>query len=347
MTREGTFGTMTPVEALEQIAQLLIRAREPRYKAQAFQRAAKAIAPFGDDELRRLAGAGRLQQIPGVGDATAAVVADVLAGRTPAYLDKLLGRVEERRTDAGEQLRQALRGDLHLHSDWSDGGAPILAMATKARDLGHDYIALTDHSPRLTIANGLSPERLRQQIDVVAEVNRELAPFRVLTGIEVDINEDGTLDQEEELLAQIDVVVASVHSKLRMERAPMTKRMVRAIENPYCDVLGHCTGRLLVGRGRPESEFDENEVFAACREHDKAVEVNCRPERLDPPRRMLERIAELEVKVAIDTDAHATDQLEWHPFGTDRVAEYSIPVERVVNAWPVEQLLAWCASHHP
>lgn len=336
---------MTPVEALEQIAGLLLRAREPRYKAQAFQRAATAIAHFGDDELRRLAELGRLQQIPGVGDATAAVITDVLAGRTPAYLDKLLGRVEERRTDAGERLRQALRGDLHLHSDWSDGGAPILAMATKARDLGHDYIALTDHSPRLTIANGLSPERLREQIAVVAEVNRELAPFRVLTGIEVDINEDGSLDQEDELLAEIDVVVASVHSKLRMDRTAMTKRMVRAMENPHADILGHCTGRLVVGKGRPESEFDEHAVFEVCRAFDKAVEVNCRPERLDPPRRLLQTIADLDVKVAIDTDAHATDQLEWHPFGTDRVAEFAIPVERVVNAWPVDDLLAWCASH--
>lgn len=338
---------MTPAEALEQIAQLLIRAREPRYKSQAFSRAAKAIEPFGDDELRRLAELGKLQQISGVGDATAAVITDVLAGRTPAYLDKLIGRVDEHRSDAGEQLRQALRGDLHLHSDWSDGGSTILAMATKARDLGHDYIALTDHSPRLTIANGLSPERLRNQITVVAEINRALAPFRLLTGIEVDINEDGSLDQDPELLAQIDVVVASVHSKLRMEGAAMTKRMVRAMENPHADILGHCTGRLVVGKGRPESEFDTSAVFEACRAFDKAVEVNCRPERLDPPRRMLETIAELEVKIAIDTDAHATDQLEWHPFGTDRVAEFAIPVERVVNSWPVDDLLTWCASHAP
>ena len=219
--------------------------------------------------------------------------------------------------------------------------------ATMIRDLGHDYIALTDHSPRLTIANGLSPERLRNQITVVEEINRALAPFRVLTGIEVDINEDGSLDQDPDLLAEIDVVVASVHSKLRMEGTQMTKRMVRAMENPHADILGHCTGRLVVGKGRPESEFDTGAVFEACRAFDKAVEVNCRPERLDPPRRMLETIAELEVKIAIDTDAHATDQLEWHPFGTDRVAEFAIPVGRVVNAWPVDDLLTWCGSHAP
>jgi putative hydrolase len=176
-------------------------------------------------------------------------------------------------------------------------------------------------------------------------VNRELAPFRVLTGIEVDINENGTLDQEEDLLAEVDVVVASVHSKLRMPGPEMTQRMLRALVNPHTDVLGHCTGRLIVGRGRPESEFDHELVFAACHKLDKAVEVNCRPERLDPPRRMLATIAELGVKIAIDTDAHAVDQLEWHPYGTDRVAEAGIPAERVVNTWPADQLLEWCASH--
>ncbi len=145
-------------------------------------------------------------------------------------------------------MRAALRGDCHTHSDWSDGGSPPGEMAEAARALGHEWIALTDHSPRLTVANGLSPERLEAQLDLVARLNSDLAPFRILTGIEVDILDDGSLDQREDLLARLDVVVASVHSKLRMPAGPMTARMVAAVRNPHVDVLGHCTGRLLGGR---------------------------------------------------------------------------------------------------
>ena len=133
-------------------------------------------------------------------------------------------------------LRAALRGDCHAHSTWSDGGSPIGEMAEAARDLGHDYLVLTDHSPRLTVANGLSPERLAAQLDEVARLNEALAPFRILTGIEVDILEDGRLDQTDELLGRLDVVVASVHSKLRMPGPEMTRRMVAAAANPHTEI---------------------------------------------------------------------------------------------------------------
>ena len=242
-------------------------------------------------------------------------------------------------------LRATLRGDCHVHTDWSDGGATLAEMVRAAAEQGHDYVAITDHSPRLTIAHGLSPERLREQLDVVGELNRELEPFRILSGIEVDINIDGSLDQEPELLAEIDVVVASVHSKLRMEKDEMTQRMVTAMAHPDSDILGHCTGRLVTGRGRPESEFDVDAVLDTCLRFDKALEINCRPERLDPPRRILRQAVELGVKVSIDTDSHAAEQLEWQPFGTDRAAECRVPLETIVNSWPVEELLAWTASH--
>ena len=206
-------------------------------------------------------------------------------------------------------------------------------------------MALTDHSPRLTVARGLSPERLRQQLDVVAEVNERLAPFRLLTGIEVDINEDGSLDQEDELLARLDVVVASVHSKLRMESDLMTARMIAAVRNPHTDILGHCTGRLVAGRGRPESTFDAPAVFAACAETDTAVEINSRPERLDPPRRLLKLVVAAGCKVAIDTDGHAPGQLEWQMNGCRRAAECAVPVESIVNTWSADKLLSWTASH--
>ncbi len=211
-----------------------------------------------------------------------------------------------------------------MHSDWSDGGSPVERMARTAAELGHEYLAMTDHSPRLTIAHGLSPERLREQLDLVDALNEELAPLRILRGIEVDILEDGTLDQDDELLAELDVVVASVHSKLKMSADGMTARMIGAIANPHMDILGHCTGRLIVGKGRAESQFDAELVFAACRQLDKAVEVNCRPERLDPPRRLLAMVDEMGCKISIDTDAHAPGQLAWQAYGCARVAETGI-----------------------
>jgi putative hydrolase len=214
-------------------------------------------------------------------------------------------------------------------------------MAIAARDLGHEWVALTDHSPRLTVAKGLSPERLRDQIEVVREVNRELAPFRMLTGIEVDILEDGSLDQEEDLLAELDIVVASVHSKLRQDSESMTARLLAAVRNPLVNVLGHCTGRLVVGRGRPESTFDAEAVFGACAEHDVAVEINSRPERLDPPKRLLRQALELGSKFVIDTDAHAPGQLEWQPYGCNRAAACEVPLERIMNTLPADRLVQW------
>jgi len=322
-----------------------MRGRAPTYRQQAFRKAAREVSRIPDAELRSLAETGRLTDISGVGEKTAAVIVEALNGETPQYLTKLLNDLPEPGTDEGEALRSTLKGDLHSHSDWSDGGDTIEAMATKARDLGHDYFALTDHSPRLKIANGLTADRLREQLEIVHALNEKLAPFRILTGVEVDILEDGALDQHEELLARVDVVVASIHSKLRMEADPMTRRMVAAVASPHVDVLGHCTGRLLTGRGRPESTFDDDVVIEACRQFDTALEVNCRPERLDPPKRILTKAAAAGLRFAISTDAHATEQLEWQAYGTDRAAACGVLPDRVVNAMPAGDLLDWCGSH--
>jgi putative hydrolase len=273
------------------------------------------------------------------------VIVEALAGERPAYLASLEELAPDPVDGPGAEIRALLKGDCHTHSDWSDGGSPIDVMAAAARDLGHDYIVLTDHSPRLTIANGLSPERLREQLKVVDALNGNLAPFRILTGIEVDILEDGKLDQEPGLLARLDVVVASVHSKLRMDGEEMTRRMIGALANPHMDILGHCTGRIVVGRGRPESSFDAELVFAAAQKFDKAVEINCRPERLDPPKRLLRLAVEMGCKVSIDTDAHAPGQLEWQPYGCDRAAECEVPADSIVNAMDADGLASWTASH--
>ncbi len=321
-----------PVTALREIAFQLERAGAPTYRVRAFRRAAQVVGDLPAGELERRVGDGTLRALNGIGEATAGVITQAAAGQQPDYLARLLQ--EQGGPLAASGMRAALRGDCHTHSDWSDGGSPPREMAEAAQALGHEWIALTDHSPRLTVANGLSPERLEAQLALVSRLNSELAPFRILTGIEVDILDDGSLDQREDLLARLDVVVASVHSKLRMPASPMTERMVTAVRNPHVDVLGHCTGRLLTGRGgrgRPESEFDPEAVFRACREHGVAVEINCRPERRDPPGRLLRLAAEVGCLFSIDTDAHAPGQLDWLENGCVRAEPYGITPDRVVN----------------
>ncbi len=332
-----------PVDALRQIAFQLERGGAPTYRVQAFRRAAAVLDGLPAGELDRRIQAGTLAALKGIGATTAQVITEAAGGAQPAYLARLLA---EQPASARTGLRAALRGDCHTHSDWSDGGSPPREMAEAARALGYEWIALTDHSPRLTVANGLSAERLRAQLTLIDQLNAELAPFRILTGIEVDILDDGSLDQSEDLLGRLDVVVASVHSKLRMPAGPMTRRMVTAVRNPHVDVLGHCTGRLLGdrsqgGRGRrPESVFDAGEVFGACREAGVAVEINCRPERRDPPGRLLHLAAEAGCLFAIDTDAHAPGQLDWLGHGTARAEEAGITPDRVINTQGAEELIA-------
>jgi len=330
------------VADLRRIAFLLERARESTYRVRAFRGAVAALAGRGPDEIARLSATGELRRLRGVGDVTAQCVAESLRGEEPQYLQRLEEAEAAPPDPASTAMRSVLRGDCHSHTDASDGGSPLREMVATARELGHDYLVITDHSPRLTVANGLSPERLRAQLEQVAELNAELgAGFRVLTGIEVDINENGSLDQDPDLLAQLDLVVASVHSKLRMARSEMTDRMLTAITNPLVDVLGHCTGRMVMGnRKRPESEFDAPAVFSACAEHGVAVEINSRPERLDPPERLLRLAVETGCVFTIDTDAHAPGQLDWLDNGCARAARCGVPVERVLNSWTAEDLLA-------
>jgi putative hydrolase len=328
-----------PVQALRQIAFELERGGAPTYRVRAFRRAAQVAEGLPAGELERRVRDGTLQSLPGIGETTAHVIAEAVRGEQPGYLSKVLA---DQPASERSGLRLALRGDCHTHSDWSDGGSPPAEMAQAARDLGHEWVALTDHSPRLTVANGLSAERLRAQLRLVEALNEQLAPFRILTGIEVDILEDGALDQREDLLRELDVVVASVHSKLRMPAGPMTARMLAAIRNPNVDVLGHCTGRLLGGaRGsRPESVFDADAVFGACREAGVAVEINCRPERMDPPDRLLKLAAEVGCVFAIDTDAHAPGQLDWQGNGTVRAEKFGISADRVINARGADEVTA-------
>jgi putative hydrolase len=333
---------MDPVTALRRIAYLLEADRAPTYRVKAFRSAAATIAALDPAEVQQRSRNRSLTRLKGIGDTTAAVIEQALAGITPDYLARLQEEAPEKPV-AGAELLRALRGDLHAHTDWSDGGSPIQEMADAASDLDHEYLAITDHSPRLTVARGLSADRLTEQLSVIEKVNAAGTGTRLLTGIECDILADGGLDQSPELLSRLDVVVASVHSDLRSDAATMTRRMLAAVANPHTDVLGHCTGRLLVGaRGnRPPSRFDADAVFGACAQHGVAVEINSRPERLDPPKALLTQAVAAGCLFSIDTDAHAPGQLEWQYHGTARAAECGVPTDRIVNSWPLDRLLEW------
>jgi putative hydrolase len=335
-----------PVVDLKRIGFLLEAAQEPGYRVRAFRGAAATLASIGSDELAARAANGTLRELPGVGEVTERTILESLRGEEPVYLRRLEAVGATPLDEGAGALRAALRGDCHAHTEASDGGASIREMAEAAIEVGHAYLVITDHSPRLTVANGLSPERLRAQLDEIAALNTELSPFRLLTGIEVDINEDGSLDQEPDLLARLDVVVGSVHSALRSEERAMTVRMVTALANPHLDILGHCTGRMKTRkRNRPPSTFDPELVFAAAARFDKAIEINSRPERLDPPKRLLRLAVEAGCRFAIDSDGHAPGQLFWLGNGCERGFLCGVTAPMIVNAMSADELLAWTASH--
>jgi putative hydrolase len=336
-------GAMDAAEALDEIATLLESELASSYKSKAFRRAADLVRGWPPAELAARIADGRLRRAAGIGESTYGVIVDASAGRVPEYLAKL--REQAGAAGAKRQgLAADLKGDLHSHSEWSDGTTSIQAMARGAAAVGLEWVVLSDHSPSLRVANGLSAERLAEQLEIVEALNTDGdLGIRILPGIEVDILENGTLDQTPEMLERLDVVVASVHSKLRAPERDMTNRMLRAIADPHTNVLGHCTGRLVKGsRGtRPQSSFDAVTVFAACAEHDVAVEINSRPEREDPPDELIAQARDAGCLFSIDSDAHAPGHFAFLELGAARAERAGIPADRVVTTWDVDRLREW------
>ncbi len=336
---------MEPVDALRRIAFLLERSRASTYRVKAYREAANTLLEIPEERVRELVTTGSLKSINGIGSSTAEVIEQSVRGGVPEKLADLERTAGGPLATGGEEVRAALKGDLHSHSDWSDGGSPIQEMVATAMEIGHEYLALTDHSPRLTVANGLSAERLKKQIGIVDTINDALGGqgFTLLKAIEVDILDDGSLDQTQEMLDVLDIRVASVHSKLTMDSPSMTRRMVAAASLAHTNVLGHCTGRLVEGsRGkRAQSTFDARAVFEACRDNNTALEINARPERCDPPDDLLILAIDVGCLFAIDTDAHAPGQLDFQAYGCERAQRLGVPLERIVNTWDVADLMAW------
>ncbi|AWB87709.1 PHP domain-containing protein [Mycetocola zhujimingii] len=342
----ATTPALTPAEALDEIAFLLERDLASPYKTKAFRTALATIEPLGDDKVAAGVADGSLKRRKGIGSTTWTVIEQAVSGQVPDYLVDLRERIGGPVTEDGTELRAKLKGDLHSHTLWSDGTTDLASMARTAQRLGHDYLVASDHSPSLRVANGLSTERLEQQLTELDALNEGFDDFRMLSGIEVDILEDGAIDQSDAVLDGLDVVVASVHSKLRMPSGEMTKRMLAAIRHPHINVLGHCTGRLVQGgRGtRPQSTFDAAAVFAACAENDVAVEINSRPERQDPPDDLIQIALDAGCLFSIDSDAHAPGQLGLLDLGAARADALGVPVERIVTTWPLDRLLEWSGA---
>jgi DNA polymerase (family 10) len=236
--------------------------------------------------------------------------------------------------------RSDLRAELHSHSTWSDGSESIRNMVSAAQKRGHTILAVTDHSQSLGIANGLTPERLRQQRAEIDALQAERgSDFLILQGAEVEIKADGSLDYPDEVLASLDIVVASLHVSLRQPREEVTARLIRAIRNPHVDIIGHPSGRLLPNR--EGADLDWEAVFAAARETNTVLEINAHPERLDLDDVHARRAIELGIRLSIDTDAHQPGDMDYAPYGISVARRAWVTAEQVINTWPAAKLRAW------
>jgi histidinol phosphatase-like PHP family hydrolase len=314
-----------------------LRLKEDPYRARAFSTAAYGVLRQRPD-LGRLHAGGRLESLAGVGKGIAKVLGDIVENGGSAYLDRL-------REETGEPHRgpptstldfRAYQGDVHSHSTWSDGKATVLEMACAARERGYRYLAVTDHSPRIPMVHGLGPERLAAQREEIARAQAEVADVQILRGIEVDINEDGSLDLPDDALAELDVVIASPHAGLRMDASAQTERMLRAIEHPHVDIVGHPTGRR--PGARKGATYDVERVFRRAAECGVALELDADPGRVDLSPEHARLAADLGCRFTFDSDAHAPVELLSVELGLWCPQLADLPPDRILNWLPAADL---------
>jgi DNA polymerase (family 10) len=233
-----------------------------------------------------------------------------------------------------------IKGDLHVHSNWSDGTSSIEEIDRAAQKRGYQYVAICDHSKSLKIAHGLDESRLMKQIEEIDRVNEKLKGFQILKGTEVDILNDGRLDLSEKVLEKLDLVVAAVHSGFKQEKEKMTKRIVRALENPLVHILAHPSGRLLGARDPYEVEIDE--VMEAAKRYGKALEINATFERLDLDDIHCRKAKEMGIRMAIGTDAHHLDQMWMISLGVAVARRGWLETRDVLNTLSLKEILKWC-----
>jgi putative hydrolase len=330
---------LSPDEAAAYLAEIAyhLRGKEDQHRARAFSKVAASLLHDRPD-LDALNRAGKLESLPGVGAGIAKVLRELVNENRSAYLDRLREESGEPAAVAAQLtplVEQGYQGDLHSHTDWSDGGATVLEMALAAQARGYRYLGITDHSPVITVVNGLGPERLAAQRRVIDEAQERLGDgFTLFQGIEVDILPNGKLDLDDETLAGLDLVIASPHLQLRMDPAQMTERMLGAVENPHVDVIGHPTGRRPGSRAGATYDFDK--VFAAAARNGVVLEMDCDPARMDLSPELAQQALAQGCRFALDSDAHYVDQFVYVDLALWMTRKAGIPTERIVNWLPAE-----------
>jgi putative hydrolase len=325
-------------QVLSEIGYLLRQDPNEKFRAKAFSAAAWSLAVERPD-LEALHGSNELTTLEGVGAGIAKVLAEVLETGRSRYLERLREQMKQPARDDESTLDfSKYRGDVHSHSNWSDGRATMLEMARGAEAMGYTYLGVTDHSPRIKVVNGLDANRLLAQSREMAEVQAQVPGVALLQGIEVDILEDGSLDLPDMVLELLDVVIASPHVKLRQEPAAMTERMLRAVSHPHVDVIGHPTGRR--PGSRDGANYDFEAVFKEAARHHVALEIDCDPARMDLSPEMSRLALELGCTFSLDADAHAPAEFAYVPMGMWMARRAGIPEDRILNFKELEDLTA-------
>ena len=325
-------------QVLSEIGYLLRQNEAERFRAKAFAAAAWSIV-ISRPDLEALHKANALTTIEGVGPGIAKVLSGLIETGQSSYLERLQTEMgQPAREDESQIDLSQYQGDVHSHTNWSDGKATMLEMAQGAQAMGYRYLGITDHSPRITVVHGLGAERLLEQSREMADVQSKVEDVTLLQGIEVDILEDGALDLPDAVLELLDVVIASPHVRLRQEPAAMTERMLRAVSNPHVDVIGHPTGRR--PGSRPGADYDFEAVFQEAARHKVALEIDCDPARMDLSPEMARLALECGCNFTMDADAHTPVEFFYVPMAAWMARRAGIPQDRILNFLDVDELTA-------